>query len=269
MPEIYIISGFLGVGKTTLIEGVVQSTQEPFFLIENEAGDKAIDGNQISKKGQIQVVNLLSGCICCSLLEEFKQTLKDHQDEEIILVEPTGIAQVSKIRTGLKEFPSLYVVTIVDPVDVLSHEEDCGSYYQDQIQSADTVIINVRGNCDTSQAEQVVNQLNPFARLYSLDLSQVCLSRKDLRFASKNHLIQDQQNLDPLQVETVMIEGADFADREALQASVYTSLVDLKVRRVKGHARVSDQTYKIDYASGRWSYTPVDHGELGLVVIWG
>ncbi|MBG9986980.1 hypothetical protein HZY91_08780 [Facklamia sp. DSM 111018] len=270
MPDIYIIAGFLGVGKTTLIEGLIDSTDQPLLLIENEVGDRSIDGDYLVKAGQVRVENLLSGCICCSLYQDFNQAIQENQDSEIILIEPTGVAELSRIKASLKEFGQVYAITLVDSDDLLECEDVFGSFYVDQIQAADTLILNERVQSSSEEAKMKLEKMNPHARLYHLNLSQVTLSLQNLHFQNSMVIKKLEKETANLTMETVTINQGEFHDLVDLQAAVHSSLIKSRVHRVKGYAKMNNLYYKIDYAAGEWHAQPVDPVDhLGLVVIWG
>lgn len=270
MPDIYIIAGFLGVGKTTLIEGLIDSTDQPLLLIENEVGDRSIDGDYLAKAGQVRVENLLSGCICCNLYQDFNQVIQKNQESEIILIEPTGVAELSRIKASLKEFGQVYAITLVDSDDLLECEDVFGSFYVDQIQAADTLILNERDQSSREEAKRKLEKMNPHARCYYLNLSQVTLSLQNLRF--QNSVVRDNLEEEPekIAMETITINQTKFHDMADLQAAVHSSLIKNRVHRVKGYAMMDHLYYKIDYAAGEWHVQPVEPvDDLGLVVIWG
>ena len=153
MTKIDIISGFLGAGKTTLIKKLLAEAYqgEKLVLIENEFGEISIDGGFLKESG-VQVSEMSSGCICCSLVGDFNQALKDvasqfHPDR--ILIEPSGVGKLSDVIVAVEntaaEAPELKLnsfVTVADATKVKVYMKNFGEFYNNQIESAGTIILS-------------------------------------------------------------------------------------------------------------------------------
>ena len=153
MTKIDIISGFLGAGKTTLIKKLLSEAfqGEQLVLIENEFGEISIDGGFLKESG-IQISELSSGCICCSLVGDFGKALKDVQEQyhpDRILIEPSGVGKLSDVvvavQNTISEIPDMVLdsyVTVADAGKVKVYMKNFGEFYNNQIESAGTIILS-------------------------------------------------------------------------------------------------------------------------------
>ena len=153
MTKIDIVSGFLGAGKTTLIKKLLAEAYpgEKLVLIENEFGEINIDGGFLKESG-IQISEMSAGCICCSLVGDFNKSLKQvsaqfHPDR--ILIEPSGVGKLSDVIVAVEntaaEDPELKLnsfVTVADATKVKVYMKNFGEFYNNQIESAGTVILS-------------------------------------------------------------------------------------------------------------------------------
>ncbi|MDY6065655.1 MAG: GTP-binding protein [Finegoldia sp.] len=141
--DLIIISGFLGSGKTTFINHLLGGLDERPAVLENEFGDVSID-SQLIKADNIIEIN--SGCICCSLKDDFKREIENikSMDYGLCLIEPTGLAKLSDVFNvvgQIDEVKLLNAVTIVDCDSYLLFHEDFGPFFNDQIKNADIIYI--------------------------------------------------------------------------------------------------------------------------------
>ena len=153
MTKIDIVSGFLGAGKTTLIKKMVKEAYqgEKLVLIENEFGEISIDGGFLKESG-VQISEMSSGCICCSLVGDFNKALKDvHQQfaPDRILIEPSGVGKLSDVivavENTVKDVPDMKLnsfVTVADATKVKVYMKNFGEFYNNQIESAGTIILS-------------------------------------------------------------------------------------------------------------------------------
>jgi len=153
MTKIDIISGFLGAGKTTLIKKLLKEAfaGEKLVLIENEFGEISIDGGFLKESG-VQVSEMSSGCICCSLVGDFATALKDVKKQfspDRILIEPSGVGKLSDViaaveKTVAEESDMCLnsYTTVADGVKVKIFMKNFGEFYNDQIEAAGTVILS-------------------------------------------------------------------------------------------------------------------------------
>lgn len=150
MTKINIFSGFLGAGKTTLIQKLIEDGfKDKIALIENEFGEIAIDGGFMKEAG-VEIKELNSGCICCSLVGDFEQSLKQVMDTyhpERIIIEPSGVGKLSDVKKAVATVLSDDVV--MDGCIAVVHAKKCkmyarnyGEFFIDQISHADCVVLS-------------------------------------------------------------------------------------------------------------------------------
>ena len=151
MTKIDIFSGFLGAGKTTLIKKLIKEgyKNEQLVLIENEFGEIGIDGGFLKEAG-IQINEMNSGCICCSLVGDFRQALTKVLEEyhpDRIIIEPSGVGKLSDVINAVKTVASDEVVlnsfvTVADATKCKIYMKNFGEFYNNQIESASTIILS-------------------------------------------------------------------------------------------------------------------------------
>ena len=153
MTKIDIISGFLGAGKTTLIKKLLAEAfpGEKLVLIENEFGEISIDGGFLKESG-VQISEMSSGCICCSLVGDFNKALKEVQAQfhpDRILIEPSGVGKLSDVIVAVEntvaDVPDMKLnsfVTVADATKVKVYMKNFGEFYNNQIESAGTIVLS-------------------------------------------------------------------------------------------------------------------------------
>ena len=179
MTKIDIVSGFLGAGKTTLIKKLIAEAYsgEKLVLIENEFGEINIDGGFLKESG-VQISEMSSGCICCSLVGDFNKALKDvHQQfaPDRILIEPSGVGKLSDVivavENTVKDVPDMKLnsfVTVADATKVKVYMKNFGEFYNNQIESAGTIILSRTQKLTQEKLEAAVALLrekNPSAAI--------------------------------------------------------------------------------------------------------
>ena len=169
MTKIDIISGFLGAGKTTLIQKLLKEAfkEEQVVLIENEFGEIGIDGGFLKEAG-IQIREMNSGCICCSLVGDFGASLKEvisqyHPDR--ILIEPSGVGKLSdviKAVQGVQKETDLVLnsyTTVVDAKKCKMYMRNFGEFFNNQVEYAGAIILSRTDLIDEKKAEQCMEML--------------------------------------------------------------------------------------------------------------
>ena len=151
MTKIDIISGFLGAGKTTLIKKLLAEAfpGEKLVLIENEFGEISIDGGFLKESG-VQVSEMSSGCICCSLVGDFGKALEEviskyHPDR--VIIEPSGVGKLSDVVAAVEKVTNEdvrlgYKVAVADAGKVKVYMKNFGEFYNNQIETASTIILS-------------------------------------------------------------------------------------------------------------------------------
>ena len=151
MTKIDIFSGFLGAGKTTLIKKLIKEAynNEKLVLIENEFGEIGIDGGFLKEAG-IQITEMNSGCICCSLVGDFKEALEKviaQFSPDRILIEPSGVGKLSDVIRAVQNVSNENVVlngftTVVDANKCKMYMKNFGEFFNDQVQHASSIILS-------------------------------------------------------------------------------------------------------------------------------
>ena len=166
MTKIDIISGFLGAGKTTLIKKLIEQAfkGEKLVLIENEFGEIGIDGGFLKDAG-VQITEMNSGCICCSLVGDFgtalKQVITDYTPDRII-IEPSGVCKLSDVIKAVKDVSGDLDVeldsytTVADVSKVKIYMKNFGEFFNNQIESANTIILSRTQTTTQDKIEKAV-----------------------------------------------------------------------------------------------------------------
>ena len=168
ITNIDIFSGFLGAGKTTLIRKLIQEAYkgEKIVLIENEFGEIGIDGGFLKDAG-IEINEMNSGCICCTLVGDFSKAIEKVIDEfkpDRILIEPSGVGKLSDVILAVKNLKDERIhlnsfTTIVDGRRYEMYAKNFGEFYNNQVEHANTVIISHAQDLDGQQIDTAVKKI--------------------------------------------------------------------------------------------------------------
>lgn len=174
--KIFVVSGFLGAGKTTFIKELARSTHRDFAIMENEYGEVGIDGALLSEGQQepaekLNIWELTEGCICCSMKKDFATsvlTIANTVDPEFLVVEPTGVGKLSNVLENLSKIQYerislLSPVTLVDGNSFQHYLSEYPDIYRDQLASAGSILVTKMENADPEDLAQLENQLRQFA----------------------------------------------------------------------------------------------------------
>lgn len=170
MTKIDIISGFLGAGKTTLIKKLIEEALkgQKVVLIENEFGEIGIDGGFLKESG-IQINEMNSGCICCSLVGDFNTALKDVLEQytpDRIIIEPSGVGKLSDVMKAVQKVVDAEAnvvlnshITVADAQRAKMYLKNFGEFYRNQIEFASAVILSRSQNVKEDKLEKAVELL--------------------------------------------------------------------------------------------------------------
>ena len=186
MIKVDIISGFLGAGKTTLIKHLLKSVYagENVVLIENEFGEIGIDGGFLKEAG-IEIREMNSGCICCSLVGDFATSLKEVVDRytpDRILIEPSGVGKLSDVIKAVENVAEelklevCYKVAVIDVTKCKMYLKNFGEFYKNQIESANTVIFSRTDIAKEGKVEEalaLVKELNAEAAVITTPVTEL------------------------------------------------------------------------------------------------
>lgn len=216
MIKIDVISGFLGAGKTTLIKKLFASNlkNEKVVLIENEFGEIGVDGAFLKDSG-VQIKEINSGCICCSLVGDFSKSMKEIVEKfspDRIIIEPSGVGKLSDIIKAIEKVEEPLkiniVATVVDGGKCKMYFKNFGEFYDDQIKQANTVIVSKTDKLGEEKilaAVELIKSLNPHATIVTTPVTEL----------EPNKLLSvlegDVNNVDSL-LETLKAEHDDDDD---------------------------------------------------------
>ena len=264
MTRIDIISGFLGAGKTTLIKKLLGDALkgQQVVLIENEFGEIGIDGGFLKDAG-IEIREMNSGCICCSLVGDFGAALKDvitkyHPDR--IIIEPSGVGKLSdviKAVDGVEKEAGVALnsaTTVVDVMKCKMYLRNFGEFFENQVKSAGTIILSRTDKADTEKVEAAVKmlrELNPEAHIITtpvevlggkkvLDTMEgaiINLEQVEEHHLKANFLIRIVQNR--------MVDDGKKIFHELRSSPVAGSMVVRMSRNPKEH--IPSKNIKMDY----------------------
>ncbi len=200
--KVDIISGFLGAGKTTLIKKLFKTgfNGEKVVLIENEFGEIGIDGSFLKEVG-IDIKEINSGCICCSLVGDFSKSMEEVINKfnpNRIIIEPSGVGKLSDIIKAVEnlklDLVLNIVATIVDGAKCKIYMKNFGEFFNNQVEDAKSIIISKVENLEDEKIIEVYNLLknkNPNANIILTSLPNVD-EKKLLEVLEKNALITEQ-----------------------------------------------------------------------------
>lgn len=170
MTKVDIISGFLGAGKTTFIKKLIGEVfdGEKLVLIENEFGEIGIDGGFLKDAG-VEITEMNSGCICCTLVGDFSKALKKVIDEyhpDRVIIEPSGVGKLSDVARAIedvKETADIEIdgrITVVDGKKAKMYLENFGEFFEDQVKHASTIVISRTQMMTDEKIEECVHLLH-------------------------------------------------------------------------------------------------------------
>ena len=213
MTKIDIFSGFLGAGKTTLIKKLIAEayTGEQIVLIENEFGEIGIDGSFLQEAG-INITEMNSGCICCSLVGDFGKALRQvletyHPDR--ILIEPSGVGKLSDVIRAVQDLGIQEVVlngftTVVDAAKAKMYMKNFGEFFNNQVEHASAIILSRTAGMEQKKLDACVALLrekNPAAIIVTTPWDELngkqllaAMERRDTLAAALGELAEEQEH---------------------------------------------------------------------------
>ena len=213
MTKVDIFSGFLGAGKTTLIKKLIEEAYkgEQVVLIENEFGEIGIDGGFLRDAG-VEINEMNSGCICCSLVGDFGKALEKVLDQfhpDRILIEPSGVGKLSDIIQAVEDLDIDHVklngfTTVVDAKKAKIYMKNFGEFYNNQVEHASSIILSHTAGMDEEKLEKVVELLrehNEHAVIITTDWDELdgkqilaAMERRDTIEEALHHLEEEQEH---------------------------------------------------------------------------
>lgn len=301
--QIDIFSGFFGAGKTTLIKKLIDEKvySKKITLIENEFGEIPIDGAFL-KKYNIEIKEIKAGCICCSTVIDFTNTLREiikSKETERIIIEPSGVGKLSeivKIVKKLEEDNDIHLNLVIAAVDVTMYEEFTelfSEFYGDQIIHASTILLSRTQNVDDEELGKVVAKIREINETASIvttpwdDLSGIeliglseadgqqisrdeDLSAFDLEFDDHDH-DDDDHNHDMFTswgIETPKI--FPVTQLESIFESLKDEAVFGKVVRSKGKVQIDGVNWvEFDFVPNALEIRASEPDEIGRITVIG
>ena len=302
--QIDIFSGFFGAGKTTLIKKLIDEKvySKKVTLIENEFGEIPIDGAFL-KKYNIEIKEIKAGCICCSTVGDFTNTLKEiieSKETERIIIEPSGVGKLSEIVKIVRKLEGIYDINlnlVIAAVDVTMYEEFVelfSEFYEDQVVHASTIILSRTQNVGEDELQKVVSRIKainekaaivttPWDDLSGVELiglseedSEQILIEDDDHDHDHDHTHdhdhdEDDHNHDIFSswgIETPKIFSVE------LLKSIFEGLKDEnnfgKVVRSKGKVQVDDVNWvEFDFVPNAFEIRQSDPDEIGRITVIG
>ena len=273
MMNVFLISGFLGSGKTTLIKHFLNSRMEDIgktALIVNEVGDIGIDGTLLSGRN-VDMIEISSGCICCTLKTDFSDAVQEIHDKvkpDLLIVETTGIAQPGDILDTLCEPPLdgysrlRSLITVID-ADLFKAREIFGTFYDNQIRCADILILNKIDLVSSESLRDIRSSLkgiNPEANVFqtkycAIDpLSLFSVDSEDGKKQQGDHSDHIHSEMGGFQSFSFEDEGP--LDRKKLDE--FLQALPPTLFRLKGWVRFKDSHAHLDFTAGRYRISPID-----------
>ena len=187
MTKIDIISGFLGAGKTTLIKKLLAEAYagEKLVLIENEFGEISIDGGFLKESG-VQISEMSSGCICCSLVGDFGEAMKDDYAQfkpDRIIIEPSGVGKLSDVISAVEKVTDENgdmtlnsFITVADATKCKVYMKNFGEFFNNQVENAGCIILSRTGKISAEKLDTAVSLLrekNPSATIITTPWEEI------------------------------------------------------------------------------------------------
>ena len=279
--RIQLISGFLGAGKTTMLKNILKHESSDTAVLVNEFGEMGIDGTLISEGNNFNVVEMPSGCICCSLRESLVDAVREIMERynpKTLIIEPSGIASPSSIILSIKKadfFDRIELAPVVGVIDLTFFVEvvrgggidEVGDFFRDQILNSDITLLNKADlvvPADIEECRQAVAELNPATLIIPAVYCQVELPTVEAnqqtthlhftpRFNAESFEIPGQVNID--KVKSLL---------EEVKQKVYGEIF-----RAKGIIVTEIGPWNFDYVNGQINFGHLDKAEENKFVFIG
>ncbi|MDU1307941.1 MAG: GTP-binding protein [Clostridium perfringens] len=294
--KVDIISGFLGAGKTTLIKKLLDTLvkDEKVAIVENEYGEVGIDG-YLLKDRRIEVKEINSGCICCTIKGDFKQNILDiisNYRPDRIIIEPSGVANFSQVLESIKEahIEGLRInmkITMVDAQNVHMYMKNFGDFYRSQLVNANTIILTRVEKLSDNEITHVCNEIktiNNKANIITTELSKLSPERI-IQVSEKKveNLIENINIKKPKRIGLRRVSAPEFFENwgvETPKTFEYSELVKIlnefqnnkhgEVLRAKGIIKSKDDKwFKFDFVPNDISIVNYKSDYTGRVCVIG
>ncbi len=276
MTEIYLISGFLGAGKTSLILKIAENLQqkEKICVVENEFGEISIDG-AILQSENVWVKEINQGCICCSLVGDFRRGLEeiiDNYHPRRIFVEPSGVAKLSELIRSLaglekrgKEI-ELFSITVVDASKYFLYSKNFKEFYKDQIEFADVLVLSRKNQVSEKEFQNILASLK--GKRVWRNFSEEVPGEALLDFVQKKDLSDCKADgIKAPEFEQWTWTNMGEVEPERMRKKILHAFEAFKLFRVKGFFVYEGKRYLLQGTPGEVRIIPMDGNQEGLVFI--
>ena len=275
VPKVHLLFGFLGAGKTTLVRNLLETSNSdiPTAVIVNEFGQVGIDGEILQGKS-IDTIELLSGCICCTLKGSLLNAIEElayEKGAERIIVEATGVADPEDMLDDLEDpsvidkFDVAPIVTVVDAANFHKIRVVLGEFYVSQILNADIVVLNKIDLAQDKSIKNVTNQLreiNPdaeirFTEFCDVDSSLIFSDLKTTQIGkTSDHSHERHHHHEHDTMTSFVLQPYNDLSRSALKQ--FCDKLPDNVWRMKGHMQLDGEPSLVQYSTGQLDISESD-----------
>ena len=265
-----IITGYLGVGKTTLLKKIISDTKKKIAILMNEFGEIGID-TKIMKGKNVDMMELLGGCVCCSLTGELTAAIEEILKKvkpDMIVIETTGVAEPDAMIANIDDVEGVRldsVITIVD-ADAFVNFPRLGHTGRVQIENADVIILNKVDLVHTSQIDEIehaLQELNPRAPIIKATYSN--LDTRVLFGLETERAVAEHGTHDATIIDSFVYRSDRIHERSRFLK--FASDIPKEVYRAKGFVNFSDGTYLFNFVNGRYDMSKSDKQDTEIVFI--
>lgn len=276
--KIVLICGFLGAGKTTLLKNLIEQSDSDTAILVNEFGELGIDGAVIAEGTNLNVVEMPSGCICCSLRESLVDAVRDIIDDfnpGQLIIEPSGIASPSSVLIGLEKADfsdRIEIAPVVGVVDLAFfsgdvHEDDLGNFFKDQIMNSDIIMMN---KADLVSAEAIekcrskIARINPAALIIPTVYCRAEIPEKAVKGDTVHFHYSPQFHAESFTFDGVVKKERIVDLLHSLSSGEYGSIY-----RAKGIIRTENGPQTFDYVNGQVNFGEIRDTDTNKFVFIG
>ncbi len=270
-----LIAGPLGSGKTTLLRRLIDSTDLKTAVLMNEFGEIAVDSRVIKGK-HIEVVELLGGCVCCSLIGAFEAAVEEimsTHNPDLLIAETSGVAEPDSVVFGVEEgLPDVRLDSVVAVADVdgMVRFPDLGFATRLQFETADLILVNkidLATDADTTQVESRLDEINSIAQKFRTVRCEIdprlLLGTEEGHRSRTRKVVKAHDRVS--EVQSFSYTSAGRVDLEKFEAVVDGLLPD--IYRAKGFLRCQNRGLMFNFVAGRWELEPFPAERTELVFI--
>lgn len=228
-----LVGGFLGCGKTTLINKWLSKIDKKYCIVENEYGSVNLDKDYFIDKTEL-LYDIHGGCVCCDSKIKFEETLNlisQEKDIEYCIIEPTGIADLNELREIITKFFSVTVITIVDGLNYEKYMKNFPEFYSKQILDADEVYVN-RGHLDGFK-----NYMPDFCEVLNLE----------------NKLIEYKESIG-FKINIQTLKNLSFNNKDDFEKFIYNLDKKHVLLRAKGEIKIDNKNFRFNFSGREITY---------------